>query len=589
MTQIYQRFVANIGGKVRYDMLEGKQYLVAPAVMMVEGVWKGSKGPLYYPASELSKTPGVWNMKPIVVYHPEMNGQAISACVPEVIQSRQVGMMLNSTWDGKLRTESWLDEEKLKKVDARVLESLKKGEMVEISTGLFTDNEETTGNFNGKDYVAIARNYRPDHLAILPDKVGACSIADGAGLLNNESPDEGDLEKDLDVLYNRYFSQKERKSMPREDMGDPERNAYPIKTQQDLNNAARLIGHAKDPAAVKARLRRIAKRKGLTLPKSWEDGPEKNESTMTKEEFIEKQSDYLKNCDVTKHSACVHYANGTEAIVANVISHQDVSKGITQAMLDEAGKGEGYWPGYIEDVYDNFYIYSSDGKYFKRGYSLDANYNVNPLPKETEVEVKPHKEYRTLNGEHVAVADREMKKPSGSADKRSGGDQIEQPTKPIFGHGKHMLQGNQAVTTPTTNNTPPVVTPAPVTLEQFIANSPPELRELFQAGVQAGVAEKDRLVEVIVANKANRFTKEYLKTLPMVNLQAIAALAATPEVPLTPPAPSYLGAFTPPAAPTTNAPSTQEALGMPHMVFNENPLDHQNRRRGDTTKDGGKK
>lgn len=55
--------------------------------------------------------------------------------------------------------------------------------MVELSTGLFTDNEVEAGTWNGEDFVAIARNYRPDHLAILPDKVGACSIKDGAGLL----------------------------------------------------------------------------------------------------------------------------------------------------------------------------------------------------------------------------------------------------------------------------------------------------------------------------------------------------------------------------------------------------------------------
>lgn len=32
---------------------------------------------------------------------------------------------------------------------------------------------------------AVARNHRPDHLAILPDQVGACSLADGAGLIRN--------------------------------------------------------------------------------------------------------------------------------------------------------------------------------------------------------------------------------------------------------------------------------------------------------------------------------------------------------------------------------------------------------------------
>jgi hypothetical protein len=37
----------------------------------------------------------------------------------------------------------------------------------------------------GRQYVGIARNHRPDHLAILPDLKGSCSIADGAGLCRN--------------------------------------------------------------------------------------------------------------------------------------------------------------------------------------------------------------------------------------------------------------------------------------------------------------------------------------------------------------------------------------------------------------------
>ena len=43
--------------------------------------------------------------------------------------------------------------------------------------------EKTSGEWNGKKYVGIARDIQPDHLAILPDIKGACSIEDGAGLV----------------------------------------------------------------------------------------------------------------------------------------------------------------------------------------------------------------------------------------------------------------------------------------------------------------------------------------------------------------------------------------------------------------------
>ncbi len=75
----------------------------------------------------------------------------------------------------------------------------------------------------------------------------------------------------LDAIARRDYSQKERDNMDDSDFGDPEKQAFPVKSQQDLENAARLIGHADNPDAVKKRLKAIAKRKGLTLPKSWQD------------------------------------------------------------------------------------------------------------------------------------------------------------------------------------------------------------------------------------------------------------------------------------------------------------------------------
>src|SRR5690606_20175922 len=37
------------------------------------------------------------------------------------------------------------------------------------------------GELNGKPYTAKQVNLRPDHVALLPGEVGACSIADGCG------------------------------------------------------------------------------------------------------------------------------------------------------------------------------------------------------------------------------------------------------------------------------------------------------------------------------------------------------------------------------------------------------------------------
>jgi len=192
--------------KTRYDTLEGKQYLVVPCVMITEGILNGSEGPLYYPAAELSKTPAVWNTKPVVVYHPEMDGQSISACDPVTIEKYSIGQLFNTKWeDGKLKTECWIDEEEANQVDERVLEAVENGSMMEVSTGLFLDNDKIEGEWNGEVFNGTVHNFRPDHLAILPDLIGACSVKDGAGLLRNaqgKSTAEGRLAGSLYKVFN---------------------------------------------------------------------------------------------------------------------------------------------------------------------------------------------------------------------------------------------------------------------------------------------------------------------------------------------------------------------------------------------------
>jgi hypothetical protein len=183
-----ERITANFTGLVRNDTMEGKDYLVAPMVMMVEGVLNGTNGPLYYPEEELMKTPGVWNHKPVVVYHP----QSGSACDPGILTNRKIGVIMNTIFeDGKLKAEAWLDPERMDLVDDRISAAIQNKSVMELSTGLYTDNEEVPGEFNGTQYDAIARNYRPDHLALLPDQIGACSVKDGAGFLRlNQAMDE---------------------------------------------------------------------------------------------------------------------------------------------------------------------------------------------------------------------------------------------------------------------------------------------------------------------------------------------------------------------------------------------------------------
>lgn len=68
----------------------------------------------------------------------------------------------------------------------------------------------------------------------------------------------------------RSISQKERDAIDDSDFAGPH-HSYPIDSQEHLDAAAKLIGHADDPAAVKKKAIAIAKRKGFKLPESWQE------------------------------------------------------------------------------------------------------------------------------------------------------------------------------------------------------------------------------------------------------------------------------------------------------------------------------
>lgn len=177
--------VANGGAK--NEVLAGRQYRVAKVKMIVPGVLAGSKGALLYTANEIKRSVQAWNAIPIVVDHPKVNGKHISARTPEVINASGVGYIFKARIEKDvLVADAWIDMERIRDVSPDAARRIERGETIEVSTGLGTDVEHQRGTHNGTEYTAIAKNYAPDHLAILPDSKGACSISDGCGLSVNE-------------------------------------------------------------------------------------------------------------------------------------------------------------------------------------------------------------------------------------------------------------------------------------------------------------------------------------------------------------------------------------------------------------------
>lgn len=188
-----ETIVANLVGAVRRVTWHGRSYLVAPMTMIVPGVLPGSEGPILYSETVVNQDPDSWNGMPIVVNHPTITGpdgvtRHISARSPEVLEKFGIGTVFNATTGGKLGAEAWFDEERTRKLAPAYLSLLEAGRPGEVSTGLILHRVPADAGavHNGIPYNHVATGYTPDHLAILPDKVGACSTKDGCGVLVNE-------------------------------------------------------------------------------------------------------------------------------------------------------------------------------------------------------------------------------------------------------------------------------------------------------------------------------------------------------------------------------------------------------------------
>lgn len=176
---------------IRYETLDGVKYLVAPVVMVKEQVLNGE----FLPAEEIEKSTIGWNGRPVVVYHPEDNkGESVIANDPDVIPNYQIGTIFNTQYDPettKLRAEVWIDIKKARTKNnstKEALEMIKKSDELEVSTGyIVNDRISANGEYDGVPYTAIQRQILPDHLALLPQEIGACSWEDGGGVRNNSS------------------------------------------------------------------------------------------------------------------------------------------------------------------------------------------------------------------------------------------------------------------------------------------------------------------------------------------------------------------------------------------------------------------
>lgn len=505
MAQKYQRLTMNLVPSVskRYELLDGKRYLVVPAVMATEGVHNGSEGPLYYSKSELGKNPEAWNHKPVVIYHPTLNGEGISACNPSVVKNQGVGILFNTGFDGRLKTEVWLDMPKLKTVDNRVHTSVQNNEMVEISTGLFNDPDMTPGEWNGEKYNGSVKGIVPDHLAILPDQIGACSIKDGAGLLRNADNSSElsyeDLRTQLRILLKEMHEREE------EVEGEDSYYDYFYCYVCDIFQTYAVYEADGNLYSIKYKI------KDGRVSLSGQQEP-----VYRKVTYITASGDTVRCSELES----VRHALATE--------HPQM--------------------GRIVNLTDSYVVCNTTGGPFRLKYEIkDGTIKFTGEPELDPEETNVTTPATGGNGKksstnNPGVTNRDVSSMIG-AGKFSENDRgfleglseddwgrvskigvvLPPPPPPM----KTVPEVMDILDAPT-HRTPQIGNAAPVTVEQYLQdpNIPFEVRQLVTNGLATARAEREQLITNIMSSPNNRFTKEWLETIKDINqLRGMAALA----------------------------------------------------------------
>lgn len=156
----------------------GADYLIAPVVMSVAPrLFQSGK---YCPSAVLEASVPQWAEKPVTVGHPPkgLTKPARAAW----ISNHKIGYVRNVRFDaGKLVGEAWLDPSRLK---PRLRRAVERGNLVDVSIGYHCHSSPVIGSptLNGHDYTQRVTFLAPDHLALLPTTLGACTCAEGCGL-----------------------------------------------------------------------------------------------------------------------------------------------------------------------------------------------------------------------------------------------------------------------------------------------------------------------------------------------------------------------------------------------------------------------
>lgn len=485
-------------GKTRNESLFGKDHLVVPMIAMVEGVRMGAaqSEPELGLAKEFGKLPISWANRPLVLNHPQVNGDFVSANTPEVLEAYQFGFTMNpQVKNKKLHLEAWIDTARVAELGGdfqTTVDRILAEEEVEVSVGFFSDVEATKGKFNGQAYGGIWRNIAPDHMAILTEgNIGACSVEAGCGIprINQKG--------------------KEMADKPNTQCSCGGHN-----NQQEHDEAAGIdvtVNEGKDGETV------------VTIQKKTKTTPSLPGMKVNTAQVEVSEDQRLLDQRRAANGAIISQTMNT-SLLSN-----EVQKIISQAIQKKV-QGYAYLYGYNNEiaVYEK-YNNSKDG--YSGGYTCyqigidvqGAEVKFVGEPEEVILQTKvvpKDKVELTTNAKENDMADKTKEEEDKA---KTAKTQEANPSAPVV----------QAAKEPT--------------MEEYLATLPPAMREQVSSGLKVLADRKEVLIKALKAHPGNKFADDYLKVQTVEVLENMVAYLP----------PSYAGIATP-AAPVIQSQAEKE-------------------------------
>ena len=524
--------------------MQERDHLVVPVVALVEGVLYGqnSSGPELALAEVFGAHLEGWNGRPVVMNHPQLpNGDFVSANSPSIQDEWAFGQIFNSRLeDNKLKVEAWIDTARAAELGGdfeETLGRLQSAEMVEVSVGVFVVLEEAEGYYNGKEYGQVWVEIIPDHLAMLSNGVlGACSAEDGCGAPRVNALGNMMVENNTQLAGRGHSSAvrpvvssqvplKARRADPYARFKEPQQPSMqvaPVHTQEARSSCNCNCDDGGGTCNCKGNSHAAISPSSSSLS---EGETQPHAESTSAEDMLSIGSDWARRIGAT--------------LSVNALPRERFSQDIYTAVARALRKKYeySYCMGYTIDyaVFEQ-YVPDLGYRFFKVGIDVSENLEVTFTDEPLEV----HLITSIIEVQETSEGDDGMTVASGGVPAEIGtaGTAGTTASPEIPDTTANEVSANEttdgATTVTAVNSQPQVaesaVAPASVTITDYIAAAPAEVREVLQQSVRMLAAQKNDLISSLLSTNRCNFSKEDLAAMSVDQLQNLAALADIPEV-----------------------------------------------------------